>query len=171
MAARLGVALALLVLVTACGWHLRGAGQGALEGQRLAVQSEVGEGELLQLTRQSLRRFGAEVVNADAEAPMLVLLGNNTRRRTIETDDDGRARAWELTYRLSFMLRPAATSASGDERGAPLIRTRTVRASDTYEAAPRNVQAEQAQRERIRQELRDEALRLMLSQVASALES
>jgi outer membrane lipopolysaccharide assembly protein LptE/RlpB len=134
------------------------------------VASKTGQDVVFQLTRQSLRRFGAQLVEPGADAPVLVLLGDNTRRRTIETDDDGRASAWELEYQLSFTLRPMAEAESNEARGAPLIRTRTVRTSDTYEASPLNVQAEQAQRERIQEELRDEAVRLMLSQVASALD-
>jgi len=162
---------AMIAVATACGWQLRGSGQGDIEGEPLIVASELGEGAVVQLTRQSLRRLGARVVEAGDAAPTLRLTSENTSRRTIATDDDGRASAWELAYRLSFSLRPASDASSDGEQTPPppLLRERTVRASQTYDAAPQDALAEEAQRERLIEELREEAVRLMISQVATAL--
>jgi outer membrane lipopolysaccharide assembly protein LptE/RlpB len=158
--------------LVACGWQLRGSGQTELAQQPLRLESKAGDSDLLGLTRQALRRIGARVADDDEAVPVLVLLSDAIRRRTIATDDDGRASAWELEYQLRFALNPAP-SASDDEAAAPeqpLIRSRRVTASDTYQASPLATQAEQAQRRRLTEELRDEAVRLMLSQVASALD-
>lgn len=161
---------ALAGLVAACGWQLRGGGQGGLDGKRLIVESEAGQGELLSRARQSLRRLDANLVDAGQQAPTLTIMGENTNRRTIATDDDGRASAWELEYQLRFRLLPAAAAEADDGAQSPLINTATVRTSDTYEASPRATQAEQAQRRQITRELREEAIRLMLARVASALD-
>lgn len=167
-----GVAVAALVgLVAACGWHLRGGGQGGLAGKRLIVESEAGQGELLSGARQSLRRLDVELVDAVEKAPRLTILGENTSRSTITTDDDGRASAWELEYRLRFRLLPAAYEQDADDGPqAPLISTTSVRTAETYEASPQDTQAEQAQRRQLTRELREEAIRLMLARVASALD-
>lgn len=167
---RVTVAVTLAAAVAACGWQLRGGGQANLAEQPLRINSQAGEGELVRLTRESLRRIGARVASEGEKVPVLLLMDESTRRRTIATDDDGRASAWELEYRLRFALNPAPTEGEADGPTQPLIRSRQVTASDTYEAAPRATQAEQAQRQRILEELRDEAVRLMLSQVASALD-
>lgn len=155
----LGMVLLALTL-SACGWQLRGGGQGSLADAAIHLEPRMGEGELANTTRRALRRVGASVVEAGVQARVLTLIRENTNRRTTSVDAQGRPTSYELTYSIEF-----AVSGTDDDR---LLAPTTVSARDSYEASPLDTLAEQSERARLTEELRGQAVDLMLSRVARA---
>jgi len=153
--------LLLTALVAGCGWHLRGAGSASLDGKSIAVVPDMGEGDLARSVRRELSRLGATPVKKGAGAyRLLTLVDEGVSRKTIATDNRGRATAYELTYRLTFSI--------ADGEGQTLLDRQTVTADGTYQAQPLDTLAEQSQRDRLTRDLREEAVTLMLSRLARA---
>ncbi|PWG64106.1 LPS-assembly lipoprotein LptE [Spiribacter halobius] len=162
--ARALILLGLSLALTACGWQLRGATGGGFEGTVLRLQGDV-DTPVLRLAEAELLDLGAQVAAAGAAADaVLVVTGADTRRRTVSVDDRGRAREYELTYRLSFRLEPPDEAA---ER--PRLAPQTVTTSAAYAVDPLDTQAADARETQLGRELRVDAVRLMLARVARAL--
>ena len=159
MLSGLSVVLTLALLV-GCGWHLRGSGGGGLKGVMIYLLPQMGEGELSNATADALRSYGAEVVGDRKAADwVLVLLDQNTSRRTVSVTPEGEARAYELTYSLRFR------ADSGE--GASLLGEQSVASQLVYQADPRNILANESQARRLTEQLRDQALELMIARLAS----
>ncbi|WP_040661909.1 LPS-assembly lipoprotein LptE [Nitrococcus mobilis] len=159
MLARLSQLLVVALLV-GCGWHLRGSGGGAdLEGVMVYVLPEMGEGELANVTTDTLRNYGAQVVGDQPVADwVLVLLGQQTNRRTVSVTSQGQARAYELSYTLHFRVDTA--------EGEALLDEQTVAPQVVYQADPQNVLGRESQERRLIEQLRRQALDLMMGRLA-----
>ena len=161
------LALAALVLVlTACGWQLRGAGGGGFEGVAVSVEGAVGN-RLLDEVRVQLRDLGAEVVGAAADARIVVeVIDAQTRRRTVTTGADGFASEYELRYRLRFRAAPGGLA--GPDQ--PVIAAQAVQASANYAATPRELQGQEAEEQALRAGLAAEVIQQMLARVGRQLQ-
>ncbi|WP_435104785.1 LPS assembly lipoprotein LptE [Arhodomonas sp. AD133] len=148
-----------LGLIGGCGWQLRGAGGAALDGRALAIESPADTAVLVRTVRRELATLGAETVAPERAEQVLVLLGERTRRRVLAEDDRGHATEYELGYTLSYRLADA---------GGKVVRSREVATAEgSYRASGDDALAEQSRRERLTDELRAEAVRLMLARVAA----
>jgi LPS-assembly lipoprotein len=157
--------IALALMVSACGWQLRGAGGGGFEGVPVAVGGAI-DNRLVNRLEARLRDLEARVVADPADARVVIDIADvSTRRRTVATDADGFASEYELRYRIRFALRPGG-QAGPDDRALP---QQTVRTTASYPADPGNLQGRDAQARSLRRSLRDEALQLLLSRVGRQL--
>lgn len=156
--------LLLVGVLVGCGWHLRGSGGSGLEGVTIYLQPEMGEGELANATADTLRSYGAEVVSDRLAADwVLVLLGQQTDRRTVSVTPQGQARAYELTFVLRFR--------ADSQEGEPLLKEQTVAPQVVYQADPQNILGRESQERRLTEQLRRQALDLMMARLANILPS
>jgi LPS-assembly lipoprotein len=148
--------LLLIVLLTGCGWQLRGAGAG-FGGEAVYVESEVGAGELAFEAARTLSDLGARIVEDPAAADtIVVLVDESVSRTTLAVNERGRATEYELRYSLAFRV---------EDAGGVLGR-QTVRTYQAYDANPLDPLAEQSERERVLRDLREEAVNTMVARVA-----
>lgn len=152
--------LLIISLLVGCGWHLRGSGGSDLEDITVYLLPEMGEGELSNATADVLRSYGAQVVSDPQAANwVLVLLEQQTDRRTVSVTPRGQARAYELNYILRFRVD------SGE--GAPLLDEQTVATQVVYQADPQNILGRESQEQRLTEQLRFQVLDLMMARLAN----
>ncbi len=93
----------LLILLSACGYHLRGAVEVSEEMRKIAMQSV--SSSLTRAMKELLRGTDARIVNNPAEAGIVIkALDEHLERRVLSLDSTGRANEFELTYRLDYQL-------------------------------------------------------------------
>lgn len=159
---RLAVVLALLgLLLSGCGWQLRGATSGNLQGVAVAVVTEANLPQLERSLRRGFEVTGATLVEPDAADAVLVVLAEDSRRRAQSVDRRARVREYELEYSLRFRLERA----DGSLIAGPEVLSR--RRGYRYDAT--DVLATQAREEEVRQELRREVTRLLLARAQALI--
>lgn len=164
MARRRAVLAGLATLLAAaplagCGWRLRGSVGDGVAGLRVRVRTPEGLGAIGLEARRELRALGATVVEPPEPAErVLVLTGESISRRVLSVDSAGRAEEYELRYRVTFRVETPDGEALGAEQ--------TVTLTDSYLATPTNTLAEQAVRDRLAADLREEAIRLVIARMA-----
>lgn len=153
------IVVLLSALLAGCGWHLRGVGGGDLSDRAVLVESRLGAGPLTNQALSLLDAYGARVVETRAAAEqVLVILAERYEQRTLVTDENGDALEYELRYYLSFRV-------EGPE-GEVLQSQQTVFTDGAYQADPLDAVGTQARRDRLAEELRFEAVQLMLARLA-----
>jgi len=164
VAQRLIVCL-LVVLLAGCGWQLRGTVGGGLADVPVQVTSDTGS-RLGERVSSELTNLGAQVVPDAAQARLVLEVADaNRSRRTVATDDRGFAIEREVTFQLRFRVRPGG-EAPPEATSSPL---QTVTTRGAYPVDPDNLQASEAEEDALAADLRDDAIRLMLSRVARSL--
>ena len=155
----------LVVVITACGWQLRGAAGGGFAAVPITLEGSAGN-RLLNEIAVELRSLDAEVVAAADQARWVIEVDRPDRsRRTVASDADGFASEYELRYSLSFTLRPGGLA----EAMAEGRQQQTVQTSAAYRADPDNLQAQEAEEAALVRELREDAIRLLLARVGRSL--
>lgn len=156
-----GFSLLLVVsLLVGCGWHLRGSGGSGLEGVMIYLLPKMGEGALSNATADVLTSYGAKVVSDRQTADwILVLLDQNTSNRTVSVTPQGEPRAYDLIYTLHFRVDSGA--------GAELLGAQSVGSRLVYQADPRDILANESQARRLTEQLRQQALDLMVARLAN----
>ncbi len=158
------VVLAAAMLLSACGWHLRGAGAGAvsLDGQALRLTAEMGQGDLSRAVRNALQVSGAKLVDsAEAKVPELVLVTENVSQRAKTITARTEVSEYEVVDQVTFRLL--------DAEGKPLIDTRTIRRSGVYSYQSTQVQVSESRRAQLTENLRRDIVSQILAQMQIAL--
>jgi|SRR5690554_159106 len=125
----LTISLMLLLLTSACGWHLRGSLNPPLDIARIHVVSSEEHTDLLRELERSLANQDIAMV-ADTENPEYTLvLGDETiRRRTVGIGADTLASAYSITLMLQYQFLSSDNTPLGEQEQARV--TRTYEASD-----------------------------------------
>ena len=160
-----GLVVVLMALLVGCGWQLRGAAGGGLEGVAIAVTGAAGNRLEAQIARQ-LRDVGADVVADAAQAQtQLRIESAGSSRRTLATDADDFASEYELTYQIRFSLEPGGLAAGDAMAGS----SQTVRTSAAFSVSADNLQAAQAEEQALQRDLEADAIALLLARVGRLL--
>lgn len=90
--------------LSGCGFHLRGAVQLPAQMQMMYIQGVPGSELILDLHR-SLGSSNVQLVNSiDKADAILVILVDQVTRRVLSVGSTGRAREYELTYKVRFSV-------------------------------------------------------------------
>jgi len=159
--ARIGVVLSLLLLLTACGFHLRSFGNMPFE--TLYIQDSGAPGIARDL-RRAFGSGGVEVVSAPEQAQMsLELMDEDVEKRILSLSGKGKVREYEILYRVSFRTRETGAAVWGPPQQVELRRDFSY--SDTA------LLAKDAEESRLVADMRAEAVREILRRSSSVSKS
>jgi LPS-assembly lipoprotein len=160
--ARIALFLFLALLLGACGWQLRGSGGNHIEGREVYVELRANAELLARQVERGLTQSGARIVDTkEAAEAILVVLSERVSRRTIAVDRTARAREYELSYRVQFQLE----TSNGDLLRGP----ETVSAQGNYRFDREDVAGTESRERDLEEDLRRDAVRLLLARVQAAL--
>ncbi|MEK7206305.1 MAG: LPS assembly lipoprotein LptE [Pseudomonadota bacterium] len=102
-------ALHVSLLLSACGFHLRGAGKAELPATlstlRVAVEgSQAANDPLLAAMKTALRTQAGVTLVDSVEAPLLLLFGEHSDSQVLSVGTTGKADEYLLKYEVSFRL-------------------------------------------------------------------
>lgn len=142
----------LLLLTSACGWHMRGSEGHSIAFDSLHISASNLRSDLvLQLTRQ-FKASGVELVeNATAASYSLVIMKEDAQRRTATVSASARVSERSLTESVDFVVL--------DRQGAPVIpRTRVV-VERIFEYDENNVLAADDEARLLKREMQEDLAR------------
>jgi len=117
------IVLILLLLITACGYHLRGSIQLPEVLKKIYVQDA--SSQLTDAIDQVFSGASGEVVSSAAKAGIILKVVNEDyRRRTVSVNSSGYSNEYELVYRLSYVFL--------DKQGNIIAPKQTASASRSY---------------------------------------
>lgn len=154
--------LMLMFLLTACGYHLRGAIQLPEALQKIYVRGA--SVELTNAIATTFRSASGEVVATAAEAGMILNITNEDyQRRTISIDSSGFSNEYNLVYRLTFDLL--------NNQGRVLIAAQTIEVSTSYfnTQSSNTVLSKGNEEEVLRKELYSQAVRSVIDRARAEL--
>ncbi len=156
------VVFMLMLLLTACGYHLRGAIQLPEALQKIYVRGA--SAELTNAIARTFRSASGELVATAAEAGMILnVINEDYQRRTISIDSSGYSNEYDLVYRLTFDLL--------DNQGAVLISAQTIEVSRSYfnEQSSNTVLSKGNEEAVLRKELYSQAVRSVIDRARAEL--
>ncbi len=159
------VVLALAVLVLgACGFHLRGgvALPPAMQYTRIVIGNPYSP--LASDLRRALQASGVTVTeNPDLATASLQILGESTNRRVVSVDAQGKAREFELQYKVEFV-------ATG--KGAqPLVKRQAVTLVREYLYDENEVLGTAGEEDVLLRDMRHDMVRLILTRLEASSSS
>ena len=151
-------------MLTACGYHLRGALELPEALKKMYVKGA--SPELSAAIERTFRGTSGELVATADEAGMILnILDEFYQRRTISLSSTGYSNEFELIYRLSFDLL--------DSEGHTLVSNQTIEVMKTYYNAQSSETLLSKDNEEIvlRQELYEEAVRSVIQRARAELKN
>lgn len=177
------VAIAALLL-GGCGFHLRGAAELPPQLARTQLLGTSARGPLAEEIAFVLDNAGAQLVQADATS-LLRITEDRFDKQLLSVGSTGRATEYEITYRLAFNLsvplameHDAGAQQQEQEQvqkkgGAPLYKvvvpTQSIIVQRDLSFDAGRVLAKGEEEERLKGELREQAVRQMLLRLQAAL--
>ena len=145
-------ALLLTLLLSACGWQLRGS------GTDLALESVSLKGSTMEL-RQPLRSYlgAADVLVHDQAPSVIMILSERWQSRVVAVDSAGRALENEWRYDVQWQYQ--------DRKGKALAPMRTLNLTGTATLNPDDALGSGDENSRTQEQLRDDAARLIMQQL------
>jgi LPS-assembly lipoprotein len=152
------VALALLGL-SACGFHLQGAGSLPAGMDRTYVTSPRQHSDFLQTLTNTLRQRGAEVLRAPEDsAATLELNADDTGQRVLSVSARNIPREYEVYYTVTFSLKL---------KGQSVIDHETLVVTRSYTFDETQVLAKAAEEEVLRRALAEDLARRVVQRIES----
>lgn len=148
---------------TACGFHLRGAGELRLPPElatlRVTVEGSTQQYDPLRLEMTGALRSqaGVDVVDA-ADVPALVLFAQRSDSQLLSVSSTGQANEYLLKYEVSFRV--------ADRNGKPLAGPQTVRVQRNQAFDRLNVLATEREEREFRREMQRDAVQQILRRLA-----
>lgn len=103
------VATTVVLVVSACGWHLRGMEPLPEEFQSLYLSTPNENSELSRSLKRSFRTLGVNLVESAKDAPYTLAITNVSKnRRTVSTSGRGKAAEYELTTVIAYEIKNSA---------------------------------------------------------------
>jgi LPS-assembly lipoprotein len=107
-----GIVLAIpLLVVTACGFHLRGSDTAPGGGQALPaemtatyIQAASQTSELVRQLKRGLASAGVQVLDQSAASVAVLTLDETRDKRALSFDTEGRALEYEISYTAGFSV-------------------------------------------------------------------
>ena len=156
-------ALALAVLCSACGFHLRNALSLPQDLMPVRVTAPDPYSPLAETLADSMTRAGATPASSDALQPAttLQILSERWGNQPISIDELGRAQEFSLRYAVVFLL--------VDAHGNVVVPQQSVELSRDYTSPPADSIGKTSERELLAKEMRREMSQAILRRVGAAL--
>ena len=151
-----------VLILTSCGYHLRGAIELPEALKKMYVQGA--SSELSAAIDRTFRATSGELVATPGEAGMILnVLDEDYQRRTVSLSSAGYSNEFELSYRLTFDLL--------DSEGNKLVSEQTIEVMRSYYNAQTSVTLLSKDNEEIviRKELYEEAVRTVIQRARAEL--
>ncbi len=146
---------ASILLLSACGFHLRGEVKLAPQLSRVYIDGASRFDPLMRELTQSLKGTGSSVVTniGDATAVLQVLV-NRSDRRVLSVQATGKAQEYELYQILEFSVR--------DTAGRELLSPQRLEMTRDYLFDPNDVLGKASEEETLRRDMRRDLVRLVM---------
>ena len=146
------------VMLTACGWHLRGASMIPENLKSLHITAQNDNSDLVRLLKQSLKSANVATPDKASDADYtLVILQEKSLKRTATVNANARISEQELTELVDF--------AFTDTNGKIVIPKSTVAVERVFEYDENNVIATQDEEALIRNEMRRDVVFQILNRL------
>jgi LPS-assembly lipoprotein len=143
----------LVLLLSGCGFALRGSAELPAQMQPLYLESLAGDSDMLREVRRTLQNNRVQLVTEPGEGFALGIGNEERSERVVSVNVNARAGEYELTLSLPWQLRQGATVVAGPER---------LSISRAYLADPNNAVAKSQEGEQILREMRQDLSRQLL---------
>jgi len=154
----------VVVLLSACGFHLRGSIELPAELTEVAIEGTRPNGELGVAVRNGFSRVGGQVVDSAASArSVLVITQDSSSRRVLSVDSIGQANEYELAYTLGFRL--------DDPDGNNRVVQQSINLRRQYRYDPTKTLAKADEEARLVREMRQDGVRQMLRRLKAGIEN
>ncbi|MEI8594950.1 LPS-assembly lipoprotein LptE [Photobacterium sp. Hal280] len=151
------VFVVVLALATAsCGFHLRGNYMLPDDIARLSLTSFDKYGPLTRMVKSQFKLHGIEAVPPSSQVPNLHLLSESLGERTLSLYQNSRAAEYELTYTVSYQV-------VVPDKGAKRFTTKVNR---SFLDNPLTALAKSVERDMLQDEMRQQASRQIMRQLA-----
>jgi LPS-assembly lipoprotein len=156
------VIAAVALLLSACGFHLRGLGgssalPASLSSLRVVMSSPTANEPLAVAVRQAVAQAGAQVVQVD-DAPTVVLFGEQVDSQVASVrTSTGKASEYLLRYQMSFRL-----------DGPQPVSAQTIRLQRDYSFDPTRVLAKEQEEQELLRDMRRDAAQQVVRRLARA---
>ena len=158
---RITVLLLLSGILSACGFHLR---QGVALPENLQATSLQGVSEFSDLSLAFKRNFnsaGYSLVEASAAQSVLKITQNKFSRRVLSVNSNGDPNEYELTYHLKAVLL--------DDKNKEIMPEQSISLFRSYRYNPDIRLAKEAEEERLRKNMINDAVRQVMRRIGIAL--
>ena len=100
-----GLCCLLIILLTGCGFHLRGTGQGPTWLSQVGIVLQKGHRDLVPFLKDQLQGFNISVAPSPGQALYLLIIENDSIQRQITSVSASTTpRQYELLYAVTFTL-------------------------------------------------------------------
>jgi len=146
-----------LMLMTACGFQLRGHAELPAGMEKIYVQSDA-SALLLRYLRQSLSQAGAQVVTDINSATAVLVIGNEEQERSVlSVNDQARVREYESRYSVTYSVATVA--------GAEILSARVIELRRDYSFNENEVLAKERERISLVGDMQAEAVQAIMRQI------
>jgi len=152
-----------LVLVSSCGFKLRGQIELSETLQVISLEGTPDNSKLAIIIRNVLSRAGGKLVEPGAANSVLLITEDSSTRLVLSVDSLGQANAYTLIYRLGFRLDTPSAE--------PLIKAQQIEQQRQYRFDADNVLAKGDEQQRIVHNMREDAVTKMLVILQAQLEN
>jgi len=150
------------LLISSCGWRLRGSIDFPPSIETLFVQGTARYSDLGNAIYNAFDGTNSKLVKQPGEAKaVLHILSNNAAKRVLATDSSGRASEYEIAYLLKFKV--------VDNKGKELVREQQVTLKREYQFDPLNVLASGSEVARLQKEMVRDSVQQMLRRINAGL--
>ena len=154
------LAMLLIILISGCGFHLRGSAELPPELSRTQITGVSPYSGFAINLRQQLRANGVETVEDQQQATAILrITRKKTGRRVLSVDDDGKVREFELFTTLSFEVK-------GQDKKA-LLENQTITLTRDFVFDQTDVLGKAAEADLLREDMEKDIIRLMLYRLQS----
>lgn len=152
----------LMLSLTACGYHLRGAID--IPEQMKLVYLDGASGMLAKEFKSSMRASGGELVSSASQAGVVIrVLKDDLRRRVLSLSNIGKANEFELNYIVRFMLL--------DAQGKVLMEEQEMEINRDYFNDQQDILAKNNEEAVIREEIYRQAVRTIVGRAQAVLKN
>jgi LPS-assembly lipoprotein len=154
--------LLTVLLLSACGYHLRGALD--VPSEMKSVYIEGASEQLLEQFRKALQSSNVQLVTARADAGAIIVVSNEENlKRSLSLGASGYANQFGLEYRLNYEIT--------DKNNKPLVKSQSVDIKREYFNNQQLILGKDNEELVIYNEMYQQAVRTMINQVRFALKN